>query len=300
MSKIPRKALDWWLLICMDATVVCLIAWKHHFGEIAPTVGLASGLFSLAVLNVVFLTAIHARNKHNGETTSRKLLLAGVSLAAVAALIVAGTIYLTPGRSEYLDLALSNTPLSEIHPQRKAIFVRLLRRRQAISHEYQKAVAQMKPISPALYSPASFASTNTMQNVTAALTQAYDADVSDAAEQKQSMDEFRAEMGKIDPGYLKSFEAGDQNDQAERNNIMDLEGKWFDSTIALYKFAGSHSDEITVREGRLRFTNNTVQSEFTRLLEGSRKLYNAFQVQVQHQLRDHGQNRREAGLPPDF
>lgn len=300
MAKISRRVLDWWLLVCIDATVTGFIAWKHHFGEITPAVGLATGLICLAVGNVVFLTAIHARSKRLGESVSRRLLLVGVSLAVVAALILAGAIYLTPVRNEYLDLALSNTPLSQIHPQRKAILVQLLRRRQAISQEYQATVAQTKPISPALYSPASFASTSVIQNVMAALTQAYDADISNAAEQKQSMDEFRVEMAKADPKYLKSFQARDQKDEQQRSNIIEAERQWFNSTVALYKYAASHADEITDREGELRFANNTVRSEFTRQLGESKNLYNGFQEQVQVGLRDHRRSRREAGLAPDF
>jgi hypothetical protein len=300
MAKVSRKALDWWLVACADSTVVAIIAWKHHFGEVTTSVALASGLICLAVLNIVFLAAVNARNKRHGLPTAGSFFAGAVGMAVVSSLVMAGAVYRKPERNEDVDLALSNTPLSEIHPQRKAILVQLLRRRQAISQEYQKEVAQMKPICPALYSPASFASASAMHDLMSELTQAYDADVSNAAQQKQSMDEFRVEMGRADPDYLKSFEAADQRDEEHRNNITDLEEKWFNSTIALYKYAASHSKEITVREGQLRFGNSAVQSEFSRELQGSKTLYNGFQEQVQEGIREHTQNRRKVGLAPDF
>lgn len=139
-----------------------------------------------------------------------------------------------------------------------------------------------------------------MHDLVSELTQAYDADVTNAVENKQSMDEFRVEMGKADPDYLKSFEAADQRDEERRKNIADLEKKWFDSTIALYKYATLHSNEIAVRDGQLRFGNSTVQSQFSRELQASKSLYNAFQEKVRSGLRDHRQDRRELGLAPDF
>jgi hypothetical protein len=300
MAKLSRKAIDWLALVCIDATVPAVIVWKHHSGEVTAAVALTSSLISLGIGSAVFLGAVHSRNRRRGQGTSRGFLVSAAGLAVISALVTAGAIYLTPQRNDYVDLALSDTPLSQIHPQRKAIIVELLRRRLEISQEYQKEAAQMKPISPALYSPASFASASVMHEVTEGLTHAYDTDISNNAEQRRSMDEFRVEMGKADPEYLKSFEATDQKDEEERNNIMDLEEKWFDSTIALYKYAGSHSDEITVSEGQLRFANNTVQSDFSRQLRESKNLYSVFQKQVQNEIRDHRRNRRKLGLASDF
>lgn len=300
MAKISRRALDWLALVCIDVTVPAMIAWKHHLGEVTPAVALTSGLISVAFINAVFLGAVHIRNKRSGQGTARSLFVGGVGLAIVSALVTAGAVYLTPEHNEYVDLALSNTPLSQIHPQRKAILVEFLRRRLKIGQAYQKEAAQMKPISPALYSPESFASTSVMQSVSRQLRRAYAADEDYYEELQQSMNDFRSKMEKVDPDYLRSFEAGGGKQEIGQKQAMELEGKWFKATIALYAYAGSHAGEITIRQGELHFADSTDGSEFSRREKGAKNLYGAWQSELQKLSRRQEQARREAGLASDL
>lgn len=277
-----------------------MIAWELHSGEATSSIALIAGLTSVAVMNAVFLGAVHIRNKRSGQGTARSLLLGAAGLAVISALLTAGAVYLTPEHNEYLDLALSNTPLSQIHPQRKAILVELIRRRLELSQAYQKEAAQMKPISPALYSPKSFASTSVMQSVSRQLKRAYTADDNYYEELQQSMNDFRSKMEKVDPDYLRSFEAGGGKQEIGQKQAMELEGKWFKATIALYAYAGSHAGEITISQGKLHFADSTDGSEFSRREKDARNLYGAWQSELQKLSRRQEQARREAGLASDL
>jgi hypothetical protein len=300
MAKISRKALDWLALVCIDVTVPAMIAWKHHFGEVTSAVALASGLISLAIGNAVFLGAVHTRNRRSGRGTARGFLVSAAGLAVVSALVTAGAVYLTPEHNEYIDLALSNTPLSQIHPQRKALLVEFMRQRLADSKAYQKEAAELKPFSPPLFSAESFASKSVMQAVSAQLERANAADVSYFDEQKQTMDDFRSKMAKVDPQYLKSFEASDGKQETERRKAFKLQEKWYHATLALYAYASSHSAKIKISKGQLRFTDTAVQSEFAQRMTGAKNLYATWQEEFQRLLKRQEQARREVGLTSDL
>jgi hypothetical protein len=296
MAKISRKALDWWLVVCIDVTVPAVIVWKYHFGEITRAVALISGLLSLAISNAVFLAAVHARNKRHGVITARSWFAGGIGLAVVSGVVTAGAVYLTPQHNEYADLAFSNIPLSQIHPTRKAILVELIRRQNELSLEYQKRASQMMPISPPLYSPESFATTSVMRRVTATLTQSNAEDLAYAGQVQQAMGRFRAEMGRADPAYLKSFEASDQKREDGQHKLTQLQEKWFHSVIALYAYASAESREITIRKGQLRFANTNIESELSRQMAQSKALYDAWQAQFQELSHEQATERRDVGL----
>jgi hypothetical protein len=113
------------------------------------------------------------------------------------------------------------------------------------------------------------------------------------------MNEFRSKMTKVDPDYLKSIETGLQAQETREETVFQLEQEWFSATLALYDYANTHTKEITIRNGELRFANEGVRVDFSRQLEDSKSLYERWQETLQELLREHQQSRNEVGLGPD-
>jgi hypothetical protein len=184
MASVPRKTLDWILLVSNDVTVPAVVSWEHHAGEATSTIALLVGCFSLVVLNVVLIGAIWSRRKRLGESPSRGFVLGAVALAVLSGLLTSVGVFSFPERNDYVELALSNVPLNEIHPEQKALFVEFLRRRAANSKNYEQMAAQTKPFSPPLYSADSFASDTVIRAAIEHYTTAYAADSNYREERK--------------------------------------------------------------------------------------------------------------------
>jgi len=299
MTSVSRKNLDWLVLIVGNLTVPVMVAWKHHAGEATQTVASVSGLVSLLVLNSVLITAIHFREKRKNEVIPRGFVIGVVGFALFSASLTVISAYSIPERNDYVELAFSGVPLDQIHPQQKALVVDLLRRTAANSRDYEHLAAQTKPISPQLYSVESFANESVIRSVLEEYGKANAADFAYHKEQEQTMDEFRDKMMTVDPSYLKSFEAGRQEQETQEAKILQLQQECSTATTALYNYAGTHTKDITVKDGQLRFANDAVQTEFSRQLEGSKTMYERWQGALQESVRRQQQLRKNVGLLPN-
>ena len=275
-----------------------MATWEHHTGEANRTVASISGLVSIVVLNAVIITAIHFRDKRNGNVVQRSFVIGAVGLALFSALLTAIGVYSTPERNDYLKLAFSNIPIDQIHPEQKALVVDLLRRSAVNSRQYESVASQMKPLSPPLYSAESFANDSVIRSVAEEYKQASAVDFAYREEQVRTMNEFRSKMMKVDPDYLKSFEAGQQERQTLETNAFQLQQECATATLALYDYAETHTKDILVKDGQLSFRNDGVRAEFSRQLEASRSLNERWQKAVQELTRHQQRSRKELGLAP--
>jgi hypothetical protein len=291
MNPWTRNAKDWLVLLCVDLGVPITIAWKRHSGEVSSAVAVVSGLVSLVVLNIVLFAMIHARNKRQAQGMPRRLIMGAIGLVTLAAMLTAISAYSVPENNDYIELALSDKPLNDIHPEQRALVVELLRRRLANSRANDHLIADSKPISPPLFSPDSFASESTIRSVSSAYKIATDADFSYYAQQQEAMNDFRSKMMKVDPGYLKSFEAAQQQRETADAESNKLEQESTAATLALYQYAAIHAEDIEDKNGELAISTERVRLEFSRQLENSKNLFSKWQAVVQEQVRRQQQAR---------
>jgi hypothetical protein len=293
-----RSTLDWVLVAVGNLALPVFIGIERHTGDITASTALLAGLVSVAMLNTIIIVQMHARNKRHGWDMPRKLVAGTIALAVLSVLITGVTAYSMPTRNELVDLALSAVPLSEIHPERKAITVEFLRKRFAASRDYQHAGEQLKPVSPALYSPDSFASEAVIRSVAAQLKRDYDMDVSYRGKEEQTLGEFRSKMTKVDTDYLKSFNARMQEQETAEAAMFQLEQSWVTATLALYDYAAAHMKEISLKNGELAFTNDSVRTSFNHQLENCKVLQQKDQAAYQDMVRHQQQLQSAFGLPP--
>jgi hypothetical protein len=273
-----------------------MVAWKHHGGEVSQTVAFVSGFVSLLVFNSVIITAIHFREKRKNEGAPRGFVFGSVGLALSSALLTVIGVYSIPEHNDYVELAFSNVPLDQIHPERKALVVELLRRTAAHSKKYESVAAQMKPISPQLYSADSFATVDLTHSVTEQYKKAAADDSTYRETQLRAMNEFRNKMMAVDPDYLKSFEAGQQEREMRESKYFQKHQESVNGTLTLYEYAEAHSGDISVRDGQLRFANDGVRIEFARQLEVSKSLNEQCQEALQEFVKNQQRLRKNFGL----
>jgi hypothetical protein len=201
-------------------------------------------------------------------------------------------------RNEYVDLAFSSVQLNQIHPERKALIVELIRRKAANSREYDAIQGQTKVLSPPLYSPESLSSSDMISKTMEQLERSADADFAYYAKQQGADKEFRTKMGEVDRQFLKDFDGLNSEDVAEAA-IMQLEQQWLSSTSALYDYAAEHQREIELRDGKLKFQSTAVQIEFNKREQYSKTLDGKLQDRVQGLLREKQGQRSRIIMPTD-
>jgi hypothetical protein len=298
MASISRNALDWTLLAIANLTVLVVITWEHHAGEASPNVALISGFLCLLVLNSMLVRAIYSRRKRLGQNNPRGFFTGAVLLALLSGLLTTAGAFLVSEHNDYIELALSNTPLDEIHPERKSLVVEFIRHRAANSRDYERVAAGFKPLSPALYSADSFANESVIRSTSEQYESANNMDFAYHQKQVQAMNEFRGKMIKVDPDYLRSFEAGLDEQDAEEEKLIQLQRGCFTATLALYAYAAKHTKDISVKDSSLHFANNSVQMEFSRQLEGSKTLFEQWQTMAQEARKRQQRQRNDVGLGP--
>lgn len=296
---LKRNQLDWLMLLCMNATVTVVLVWKTHLGEIPPSVALISAPLCLLLLNFVIIIAVRKRNHQKGQPTSKRLVPGAIGLSAMAALVTSVLVFAVPQRNNYVDLALSAIPLSNIQPEQKRLVVELIRRRTANSREYEKrlADAKAKPLSPSLYTPESFANPEVIESTIAQLKKYADADFEYSQKQRAVASEFRQKMAKVDPDFLRSWDIERQGQEAAEQRATDLEHEWLESTASLYRCAESHSGDISLKSGHLEFARDAVRLEFSNKQDESKSLYRKWQDVLQALARRQQQARANVGLP---
>jgi len=291
-----RKPLDWLIAVCVNLPIPAMMIWKRSAGELSITTAMISGLVALAFSNVVVVVAVRIRNKRSGSTTSPAFVFGTAGLAVLAATVMTVGIISVPTHNDYVDLAFSNIPLNQIHPERKALVVELIRRKAANSREYSSISSKVKPLSPALYSPESFANQDVIDRTIGQLKMSTDADFAYYAKQQDAEKDFREKMSEVDPNYLKALDAINAEDMKEKTTVQ-LEEQWFSSTASLYNYAAAHHDEIEFRDGVLKFANIKAQTEFNQGLEKCKTLHAELLDRVSESFRDKEKERARIFIP---
>lgn len=294
--KLSRDGVDWLIFGCVNAAVPLTVGWKHYIGEISTHIALVGGLISIVVANIALVLARRARNMHQGKVTSGNPIFKAIGLAALAALGTAFSAYWVPEQNEYLRLALSDTPLDQIHPEREALVVELTREQIANTQQENRIISGMKPISPPLFSADSFASENAIRSVLRAYEAATEADFSYSEQQQRAMSEFRDKMSKVDPDFLKSFELAQRDREEAAASTLALERNCLTATRDLYDYAATHTAEIAVKNGALDFSNDSVRRDFSTKLQAGKALFDALQTKVREQVALQQQAGRSAGI----
>lgn len=289
---ISRRQLEYAVVACVNATVPAIVLWKRYSGEVTSTVAVLTALISLAIVNTVLIVGLRSKQRRLGISPSRRLPATAVILGVAAVLLTAAGVKAVPVRNDYLGLALSDKPLSEIRPEQKRLVVELLRRRAENSRDYDRALAEAKahPISPALYTPESFASVDVMHSTINTLKKYIGVDMDYGAKQQEAMSEFRDKMAKVDPEYLKQWDSERRHAEELQASATELEKEWFSSVVALYDFAAAHCDEVKLYGSPAERGDKTEQ-EFKAQLAASKSLYTKWQQQIQELVKRQNESR---------
>lgn len=287
------------MLLSADAAVPAVLVWKTGSGDIRPVTTLLSGLLCLVAVNAVVLIAICRRNQRRGQSTSKWMLLGATGLGFLFALATGAAVFAMPQHNPYLDLAFSGVPLSSIQPEQKRLVVELIRRRAANSREYDilATEAKLRPIFPSLYTPESFANEQVIESTLAQLTKAAEVDFQYSQQQQAAMSDFRQKMAEVDPEYLRLWDIERKGQEAAEQSAIRLEHEWLESTVSLYEYAGSHSKEISLLNGRLKFATDAAQLDFNTKQDHSKALYQKWQDVTQGLIQFHQESRAKVGLP---
>jgi hypothetical protein len=280
MPALSRQQLDWLILLCVNIPIPVMLGWKTYSGELTAKVAIICALAILLIMNSVVVVGIKSRRKRHGIATPRSFIFWAVGLAVFSAMVTTLTVASIPVRNDYRELALSNTPLSDIQPEQRRLVVELIRHRAESSREQNRFLAQVKPLSPALYSPESFASVGVIQNTSSTMKKIAEMDFEYTAKNQQSMAEFREKMATADPGYLKAWDAERQGQEKLEASTLTLEKQWLAGVEALYEFAAKHTKSISLRGNKLEFSSPAVEQDFRRQKDTSEALYNKLMEQV--------------------
>jgi hypothetical protein len=256
-----------------------MLGWKTYSGDVTANVAIISALVTLLFMNCVVVVGITSRRKRQGIETPRSFIFWTVGLAVFSALVTTLTVASIPVRNDYRELALSSTPLADIQPEQRRLVVELIRRRITNTREENRYLAQLKPLSPALYSPESFANVNVIQSTSNAMKECAEMDFEYAAKNRQSMAEFRQKMATADPGYLKAWDAERQDQEDLEASTLALEKHWLTGVEALYGFAAKHTQSITLRGNKLEFAASAIEQDFQRQKDANEALYNKLMEQ---------------------
>jgi hypothetical protein len=148
-----------------------------------------------------------------------------------------------------------------------------------------------------IHTPESFANGQVIESTITRLTKSTDADFQYSQKQQAVMSEFRQKMAKVDPEYLRSWDIERQGQEAAEQRAIRLEREWLASAVSLYGYAGSHSKQISLKNGQLEFATDAVRLEFNSKQDESRDLYQKWQDVIQELARHQQQARAKIGLP---
>jgi hypothetical protein len=256
--------------------------WSYRAGYVTKGVTLLSAAIALAVLLPVMFVGFRRAIRALGGALPGSML-GGVLLLGVLSFCVTwiGVSVLQP-HNDLLGLALSNTPLSAIQPERKQLLVELIRRKAAISRENDKALAdaQKHPIDPQIYSPASFASKEVMESTVAQLATSINLDTDYSKQQQAATDDFRNKMAVCDPAYLETFDESMKERDAADARILQTESAWFEGVKALYDYAASHAGDFVVSNGKINISAPDVHEKFKQSFQQSQAMHDELTKEV--------------------
>lgn len=288
----------WIVLACVNAGAPTFGVWAYHTGSINFVAASLSVAFVLLMLNSVVLWTLLARSKRNGWPLPMKQMgLAAGVMAVIALLITAVGASLVKQRNSYFELAMSDTPLSSIEPERERLVVEYIRRAAANSQEENKAMAEAQkvPINPAVYSPGSFVTQDAMRRTVSLLAAYTGIDFGYFAKQDAVREDFHRKMAACDPEYLKSWDADRGSQDELEKSANQLEHDWLASVDTLYSYTERHADQIKVKQGKISIPNKLVRDEFDDLLGHSKALHEKLESVVQEELRLQQQAKASAG-----
>jgi hypothetical protein len=237
-----------WLLIVVNLSVPAFVFFQRNGNNLSDAANIWVGWISAAVVTTMLVVGTYLRLPVHRRQIPRSMVLTSLALVILSGLITTISITASPG-DNYLAVALSDTPLNKIKPDRKRLMVELIRQDKAASDENSQIAKSMKPISPALYSVDSFASKEAMESTSSQLKKAYDIDKAYAAAKHEARQDFHDEMERVDPGYLRDFESRMQKDDSMEASIENEEAKWVESALSLYDYAAAHASNISVNNG---------------------------------------------------
>jgi hypothetical protein len=198
-SVVPRTKLDYLCMVLMNATIPALLVWRYLNADTSKSVAIASSVVSALIMNAAFLWGIKKRNSRRQASIPRHLLISCLLFAVGAVGATVAGVDRPASQDDLLRLAVSNTPLNEIRPEEKRLFVGFLRIRERNSRDNSRRVAEFKPMSPPLYSVDSFADLEVINRTAAAVRQIAEVDFSYAAQLQQTAQDFRDSMLRVDP-----------------------------------------------------------------------------------------------------
>jgi hypothetical protein len=289
----------WIILGTLNLGVALFSLWNYHSGSATRQVVLISAAIVLAIGNLGVLFSLRTQLKKSDIAPPQSLIPTAIILAIVSFAITVSGVSLLHHHSDYIDLALSNTPLSSIEPEQKRLVVELLRHRAQSSRENDKELAdeQAHPLNPQLYTPESFASKAVMESTMANLTKFMNIDLRYAKSLEETMQDFRQKMAACDPAYLKSWDESEQEQEAAQASTMQAEREWFASVTALYSYAETHADNITLKQGHLVITPPPLLETFNQQMSRSKDLQQNLLTRQAGLVKAHQQAKQAVIIP---
>ena len=281
-----------WLLIVINLSVPAFVFFQRNGNNLSDTANIWVGWISATVVTAMLLFGTYLRQPMDRRQIPRSMVLTSLALVVLSGLITTISIAASPS-DNYLAVALSDTPLNKIKPDRKRLVVELIRENKAASDENSRIAKSMKPISPALYSVDSFASKAAMESTSSQLKQAYDIDQAYAAAKHQARQDFHDKMQRVDPDHLRGFESRMQEEDSLEASIEAEEAKWVASALSLYDYAAIHASNISVNKGgHLAIASEELKQSLLQQIDASTALQQAMMndrakaVKNQHTLQD--------------
>jgi hypothetical protein len=290
----------WIVLGTLNLGVASFSLWNYHSGSATRQVVIISAAIVLAFGNLGALYSLRTQLKKGGIAPPQSLIPAAITFAIISfAITIFGSSHLHH-HSGYIDLALSNTPLSSIEPEQKRLVVELLRLRAESSRENDKelADAQAHPLNPQLYTPESFASKAVIESTMANLTKFMNIDLRYAESLEETMHDFRQKMAACDPAYLQSWDESEQKQEAVQASTMQAEREWFASVTSLYSYAEIHAADITLKQGRLVITPAPVLATFNQQMSHSKDLQQKLSIRQAGLVKAQQQAKQGLIIPP--
>jgi hypothetical protein len=285
-----------WLLLIANLSVPAWVLLQRNDTNLSDTATTWVGWISAAFVTALVLASTYLRRPADSRKLPRRMVWTSIGFVILSGIITTISISSNPSDS-YLQVALSDSPLSKIHPERKRIVVELIRRDKAASDENSRFARSMRPISPALYSVDSLASKTAMESTIAQFKQASDNDTAYVAAKSNALKNFHDQMAKVDPVYLQAFEADLQKKNAVEDALEATETKWVTSTLNLYNYAIAHADQISMNKtGHLVIADEGVRQSILQQLDACRTLQNAASGQREKAVDDQHARQDAEGI----
>jgi hypothetical protein len=281
-----------WLLLVVNLAVPAFVMVQRNGNHLTDAANIWVGWISATMLTVMLVVGTFLRLSMDRRQIPRSMVLTSLALVVLSGLITTVSIESSPS-DNYLAVALSDTPLNKIKPDRKRLIVELVRQNKAASDENSRIAKTMKPISPALYSVDSFANKTAMESTSSQLKQAYDIDKAYAMAKHEARQAFHDQMQKIDPDYLRGFDSKMQEDDSLEASIEAEESKWVASALSLYDYATAHASDISLnKDGHLAIASEELKHNLLQQINASTALKQTMMndrakaVKSQHSLQD--------------